>query len=303
MLLRSGEYKDPSSAKDYSNHNDVQFNQACQFLDENGELIQGPILDIGCGDGSLTAYISSRFCAPITGLDISEARIKFACEHYESTKIKFIVGDAITLRIPYSLGNFSTIVSFNTLHHIPRTKMTQVFENAKNLLKLDGTVLFLIPGRSPELHDAINETTYSKEWKEYFNDFDLSQVRTYESPEYYKFLARETGFPFYHVSSETMASRKELDANGMKNFLRGWLPHLAHLQNKSIKNKETLCENFLTDIVVSYFKSQKVPISGVVNPKITQNKIVLRLSKQSLFKIEITSKQLSKGFEPLRSRL
>lgn len=303
MLLRSGEYKDPSSAKDYSNHNDVQFNQACQFLDENGEFIQGPILDIGCGDGNLTASIGYKFSAPITGLDISEARINFAREHYETTKIKFIVGDAITLRIPYSLGKFSTIVSFNTLHHVPRTKMAQVFENARNLLKLDGTVLFLIPGRSPELHDAINETAYSEVWKEHFVDFDLSQVRTYESPAYYKILAKDTGFRFYHVSSETMSSGKELDANGMKNFLRGWLPHLAHLQNKSIKDKETLCENFLTDIVVSYFKKQKIPISGVVNPKITQNKIVMRLSKLSLFKLTIPSKESSKSFKPLRSRL
>jgi cyclopropane fatty-acyl-phospholipid synthase-like methyltransferase len=49
-------YIDPASASHYSNHNDVQYHQATTFIDHNRKFIIDPVLDIGCGDGKVTAY-------------------------------------------------------------------------------------------------------------------------------------------------------------------------------------------------------------------------------------------------------
>jgi 2-polyprenyl-3-methyl-5-hydroxy-6-metoxy-1,4-benzoquinol methylase len=80
---------------------------------------------------------------PMTGIDISEARIKFASERYESKEIKFFVGTATELAVPQ--GSYKTLLSFNTLHHVPSENQLQVFKAAKKALTSDGVILFLIP--------------------------------------------------------------------------------------------------------------------------------------------------------------
>lgn len=60
-------YIDPSRAVDYSNNNDIQFKQAKDFIDAHGDLIKGPVLDIGSGDGKVTAYMAKKIGEPIPG--------------------------------------------------------------------------------------------------------------------------------------------------------------------------------------------------------------------------------------------
>lgn len=280
------QYVDPSPAQTYSNNNSVQFNDGRNFIDRHGHLIKGPVLDIGCGTGELTAHIANKMNVAITGMDISEARIKFASERYEGKGIQFTVGDATVLQVPQ--GSYKTIISFNALHHVPIENQAQVFQAAKRALTPDGVILFLIPGRSPELHDAINETTASEAWEKLFSDFDLSKIRTYQTPEYYKELCENAGFCDYEVNAECDISQTNLDAKGMKDFLSGWLPHLAHLKIKITDSDEVklLQEEFLNAIVKLYFHKMKKDISATVNPVITQNKIVAFASKATFFNRE-----------------
>src|SRR6187200_1915347 len=122
-------YKDPSSAETYSKNNDIQFNQSKTFIDANGELIRGPVLDIGCGDGRVTAYIASQISTPITGVDVSSDRVTLANHLYGSAQLNFVVGNAIKLtECPeFTSKTFGTVVSFNTLHHIPKSLQRSVF--------------------------------------------------------------------------------------------------------------------------------------------------------------------------------
>ncbi len=301
---RQKQYVDPSSAQTYSNNNDVQFNQGNDFVDRYVHLIKGPVLDIGCGTGELTAHIANKLSVPITGMDISEARIKFASEQHGSKEIKFVVGDATVL--PVLQGSYNTIVSFNALHHVPSENQVQVFQAAKKALTPDGVILFLIPGRSQELHDAINETASSEAWKTLFSDFDFSKVRTYQTPEYYTKLSKRAGFYNCDVSAECEKGGKELDAKGMKDFFSGWLPHLAYLKIKITdhKERELLQEKFLNDIVKIYFSKMKKGINATVNPAITQNKIVAFASKAAFFNRvkPITQNNISSAVK-MRSRL
>ena len=276
---RQTQYVDPSSAQTYSNNNDVQFSHGNDFVDKYGHFIKGPVLDIGCGTGELTAHIAKKMSVLMTGMDISEARIKFASERYGSNEIKFVVGSATALKVPQS--SYNTIVSFNALHHVPTENQMQVFQATKKALTPDGVILFLIPGRSPELHDAINETAASDTWKRWFSDFDLSKVRTYQIPEYNKKLSKSAGFYDCDATVECDKGGKELDANGMRDFLSGWLPHLAHLNIKipDHKEREILQDKFLNAIVKLYFFKMQKEISATVNPAIMQNKLVAFASK------------------------
>jgi SAM-dependent methyltransferase len=282
---RSADYLDPSAASVYSNNNAVQYNQATDFVGSHADIVRAPILDIGCGTGEITAQIGNTIAVPITGIDVSADRIKFANENYATNDIQFMVANAITLDEQNTIPRnyYNTIVSFSMLHHIPDTDMQlQVFKQAKSLLKTDGVILFLIPGRSPELHDAINEVTNDPKWQKYFSDFDFSKVRIYQAPEYYKKITMDAGF---YACEATMAFEnggKELDVEGMKKFFQTFLPHLAHLKKANIT--ENVQNDYLSEITKLYFAKLGKEETATVNPKITQNRIIAYASPLAFFK-------------------
>src|SRR2546423_11961789 len=87
------------------------------LLDLNGSE---RILDVGCGDGKITAEIASRVpkCSVI-GVDPSQDMINFAQAHFGPAtlpNLRFEVADA--RRLPFQ-SEFDLVVSFNALHWIP----------------------------------------------------------------------------------------------------------------------------------------------------------------------------------------
>src|SRR5262249_59171567 len=77
------------------------------------------VLDVGCGDGKITAEIAERLpSGSVVGVDPSAAMIEFAREHFvvDHGNLAFVVGDAT--RLSYR-DAFDLVVSFNALHWIP----------------------------------------------------------------------------------------------------------------------------------------------------------------------------------------
>ena len=81
------------------------------------------VLDIGCGDGKVTAEIARNLPAGnVTGVDSSPEMIRFACDHFprsEYRNLSFILGDARAL--PFS-EEFDVVFSNAALHWIPDHK-------------------------------------------------------------------------------------------------------------------------------------------------------------------------------------
>jgi len=303
---RDKKYIDPSSARNYSNNNAIQYKQAKDFIDRYGKLIKGPVLDIGSGDGSVTAYIAGKFAVPITGLDISDARVAYANQTYGNHRISFVAGDAVRMHYQPEITSkqYGTVVSFSALHHVPAHMHFLLFRNVFRLLNQDGRALFLIPGRSPELHDAINETANSDKWKDYFTGFDLSKVRAYETPEHYRLHFLRSGFYRCDVTLKTLEGGKDLDVAGMKRFLSGWLPHLAHLKIEihGHANVEDTSDRLLQDIVEKYFQKMNKNTNETVHPCVTQNIVIAYASKQSFFNCQTGKTKRQKTDENITPR-
>ena len=108
------------------------------------------ILDLGCGDGPLTAEIKQK-CSSVVGVDASEAMIEAAKESYgDITGLTWYARDCRSLEQDPEIGGvkYDKVFSNAALHWIlrdPSTRMS-VLEAAYGLLKPGGVFVFEMGG-------------------------------------------------------------------------------------------------------------------------------------------------------------
>jgi SAM-dependent methyltransferase len=91
---------------------------AHSFIDFTGSAPVEKILDVGCGTGSMTAALAERGDhTTIVGIDVSEPYVAFARARNKDPRIKFDIGDVVSL--PYPLGHFDRAVCQLVLMFLP----------------------------------------------------------------------------------------------------------------------------------------------------------------------------------------
>jgi len=107
-------------AAEYSRRSSLQEAMAQEVLALLDLKSSERILDVGCGDGKITAQIASRASkGSVVGVDPSRDMISFARRHFGPAmlpNLRFEVADA--RRLPFK-NEFDLVVSFNALHWIP----------------------------------------------------------------------------------------------------------------------------------------------------------------------------------------
>jgi trans-aconitate 2-methyltransferase len=130
------------------------------------------VLDLGCGNGRITAEIASR--APdskVVGVDASAGMIAFAVEQYGEAvrpNLRFEVRD---IRKIAFWDEFDLVVSFNALHWIPQQDVA--LRAISTAMKPGSAAQFrLVPkGERKSLEDVLEETRKSERWRAYFDGF------------------------------------------------------------------------------------------------------------------------------------
>ena len=83
------------------------------------------VLDVGCGNGVVTAYLAHRFKVKIYGCDI---------ENYLIKKINFTqMTDEYVL--PFKSNSFDVIMLNDVLHHLPKNKQYLILKESKRVGK------------------------------------------------------------------------------------------------------------------------------------------------------------------------
>lgn len=96
------------------------------------------VLDIGCGTGTLAAFLSEK-CPDVYGIDISSEMLKIAIE--KSAKVKWIEGDATNFKLNRQFDFiFLSGHSFQTL--LNDEDRLALLRNIKDHLRIDGTFVF-----------------------------------------------------------------------------------------------------------------------------------------------------------------
>ncbi len=168
------------------------------------------VLDIGCGDGKVTAYIANQCLGKggsIFGTDVSASMIEYANRLFpEQGNVKFQQKNVLDLDFK---EEFDVAVSFCTLHWVADQKTA--LQNVFRALKRGGKALFLNVGKSTvNLGPNTFALATSNKWAHLFPD--LSPTKFHFSLEAYKNLLEECGFNLIwieeEVSNYTFADRK-----------------------------------------------------------------------------------------------
>jgi len=150
------------------------------------------VLDVGCGDGKITAEIAERLpSGSVVGIDPSTRMIEFARAHFlaDHANLDFTVGDAT--RLSYQEA-FDLVVSFNALHWISdqaaalRCIREAMRPDARSLLQL------VSRGERKPLEDVIEETCADPRWSRHFAGHERPHLHM--APEEYRRVAERCGF-------------------------------------------------------------------------------------------------------------
>jgi trans-aconitate 2-methyltransferase len=162
------------------------------------------VLDIGCGQGKITAEMAARVPqGAILGVDASQEMIAFASSHFGQAirpNLRFEVADA--RRLPFR-GEFDLVVSFNALHWVP--EQDAALRSIRSAMKSKGVAqLRLVPeGERKSLEDVIEETRLSPRWTGYFKDFRTPYLHL--TPEQYGTMAERNGLRVRRIHMEAKA--------------------------------------------------------------------------------------------------
>ena len=190
------------------------------------------VLDVGCGNGKVTAEIASRVPhGTVLGIDSSAEMVAFAMSHFGrsvSTNLRFEIADArhMTFR-----DEFDLVVSFNALHWIK--EQDQALRSIRTAIKSNGAAqLRLVPaGKRKSLENVIEEARLSSRWVRYFRGFDDPYLHL--TPEQYGAFAERNGLRILRIHTEAKAwdfkSRSAFLAFGSVTFVE-WTQFIPEVE-------------------------------------------------------------------------
>lgn len=136
------------------------------------------ILDLGCGTGRHTLYLSKQGFE-VCGIDIADTGIRIAKKWLKDNNLKaeFKVNN-IYKKLPYFDNAFDAVISTNTIHHAKIENIRKVIKEIERVLKPGG--LIFINCRKRAFQKSWLKTGVSEiNWEKQSTPFKVIASRTY----------------------------------------------------------------------------------------------------------------------------
>jgi len=235
-------------AKDYAAQSTNQQKWARELIVKLNLQDYEHILDIGCGDGKVTAEIASHLPkGKIIGIDNSSSMIELAQRNFPNTNypnLYFELGDARTFLFSYQFDIiFSNAVLHWVIDHRP------VLKKMYDCLKPGGRILLQMGGKgnAAEILNVLDEMMLEDQWKSYFMKYDFPYG--FHGDKEYRTWLTETNFIIKNVEliSKVMTHP---DKERLEGWIRTtWLPYTQRIP-------ETLREQFVRELATRYIQKQ-----------------------------------------------
>lgn len=249
---------DDWSGWDYEENSTIQLTHAERLLNSVNLNGDEKILDVGCGDGKITALMAQKTPNGLTiGIDPSTSMLMVASKHADN-HLAFLSLKAEDFELN---DQFDHIFSIFALHWVP--EQLKALKNFHKHLKPGGEAhLILAPSKEGLPFDvALKQTLLN--FKEEFKDFENPQ-QFYDLETYRKLLVEAGLHPnaIHYVFHQTEFE----NLNALKLWLMQWLPHPKHLSDETR-------ELFMTQLLDHY--QQEIGISSQEDGPIKWGEYVL----------------------------
>jgi len=150
MIYTSGIISDPSEYESLEQLQDNKLSVVCQKLDLKPEDV---VLDIGCGWGTLAAYIHKNFGCDVTGITLGKNQTKFGNARIQKNggteqKARILCMDYRELP-PTPKNRFTKIVSLEMAEHVGVKRYSAFMRQVYDLLDDDGIFVLQVAGLRP----------------------------------------------------------------------------------------------------------------------------------------------------------
>lgn len=220
------------------------------------------ILDIGSGDGKITAQIAALLPrGSVVGIDNSQDMISFAQEKFPSSSwpnLSFQLGDASDLRYNH---DFDLVVSFACLHWILDHR--PVLDGIKRSLKSGGRLFLQFggAGNAKEILEVADRMISEDRWAKYFQRFSFPYG--FFGPEEYKGWLMQAGLRAVRVEL-ILKDMVQPGRSGLSSWIEStWLPYVERVP-------EELRRNFIDEVIESYISIHPLDDDGQVHVKMVR---------------------------------
>ncbi len=216
------------------------------------------VLDIGSGDGKLTARIATLVPqGKVIGIDNSESMLKQSTSNYAYPNLHFKYQNAQDIAFYQAQQNhFDLIVSFSTLHWVK--EQHEVLQGIHHALKNQGKCYLKLSSKGGDpIQDIADKLKASSKYQALFNTFNDPMTR-YSQEEYQALLQN---------ANLTLISIKDVEEKdailGKENLIKqikSWLPHYHYLKQHSPENAET----YIAEVIDTYLKQYAPDQNGTI---------------------------------------
>ena len=198
------------------------------------------VLDIGCGDGRITAEIAARIPdGSVVGVDPSPRMIGIAPT---APNLTFEQGDVLGLSYQ---SEFDLVTSFNALHWVADQGGALRRIRAAMTTSARAMLVFVCAGDRPSLEDIAMATATDQRWAHYFADF--AEPFVHPDPRVWEELVRGVGLRVDDLRIDDL----DWDFGARDTFLRwctvGFGAWTSRLPMEAV-------DDFVRDVVVEYKK-------------------------------------------------
>jgi trans-aconitate 2-methyltransferase len=253
------------NAADYAANSVVQQSWARELIAKLNLHGDENILDVGCGDGKVTAEIARAVPrGSVTGIDASPQMIKFAKKTFPAKKnpnLKFQVMDARKIKFTQS---FDVIFSNAALHWVDDHE--KILRGAAAVLKSGGRLVVSCGGKgnAQDVFVALRPEMRLKRWREFFRKMPTPYF--FYAPEDYKKWLPKFGFKIQKIKLAPKDATYP-GAEGFATWLRTtWIPYVQRVP-------ENLREEFIAAVTQRYIAKHPLDAEGKVHVKMVRLEI------------------------------
>lgn len=219
------------NAEDYERHSRAQQVWARELIAKLQLTGSEAVLDLGCGDGKVTAEIAAAVKqGSVIGVDSSPAMIDLASRRYPSNQLPnlgFQLMDATALDFN---ADFDVVFSNAALHWVRGHR--PVVEGLYHSLRPGGRILLQMGGKgnAVDILAVLDEVIAEAQWQAYFTDFDFP-YGFYDTDEYMELLT-DAGFTARRIEliPKDMVHEGRV---GLEGWIRTtWLPYTQRLPDQ-----------------------------------------------------------------------